>query len=129
MKKISWDVQSCLLMMEAVRTSETSVAKHFTRQYNPEDSSEHHTRRRENLKSHISWDVTFPGFKIRNYFILSSKWKSFPHPTHILACFMTFTLKLVSLRGVMIIVLAIRPKVRRFKPGRKQLIFKGDTNP
>jgi hypothetical protein len=23
------------------------------RQYNPEDSSEHHTRRRENLKSHI----------------------------------------------------------------------------
>jgi hypothetical protein len=25
---------------------------HFTRQYNPEDSSEHHTRRRENLKSH-----------------------------------------------------------------------------
>jgi hypothetical protein len=38
-------------MMEAVRTSETSVDNHFTRQYNPEDSSEHHTRRRENLKS------------------------------------------------------------------------------
>jgi hypothetical protein len=37
--------------MEAVRTSETSVDNHFTRQYNPEDSSEHHTRRRENLKS------------------------------------------------------------------------------
>jgi hypothetical protein len=34
-----------------VRTSETSVDNHFTRQYNPEDSSEHHTRRRENLKS------------------------------------------------------------------------------
>jgi hypothetical protein len=30
------------LMMEAVRTSETSVDNHFTRQYNPEDSSEHH---------------------------------------------------------------------------------------
>jgi uncharacterized membrane protein len=30
-----------------------SVDNHFTRQYNPEDSSEHHTRRRENLKSHI----------------------------------------------------------------------------
>jgi hypothetical protein len=28
------------------------VGNHFTRQYNPEDSSEHHTRRRENLKSH-----------------------------------------------------------------------------
>jgi hypothetical protein len=39
-------------MMEAVRTSETSVDNHFTRQYNPEDSSEHHIRRRENLKSH-----------------------------------------------------------------------------
>jgi hypothetical protein len=39
-------------MMEAVRTSETSVDNHFTRQYNPEDSSEHHTRRRENLISH-----------------------------------------------------------------------------
>jgi hypothetical protein len=39
-------------MMEAARTSETSVDNHFTRQYNPEDSSEHHTHRRENLKSH-----------------------------------------------------------------------------
>jgi hypothetical protein len=44
------------MMMEAVRTSETSVDNHFTRQYNPEDSSEHHTRRRENLKS---YNVTF----------------------------------------------------------------------
>jgi hypothetical protein len=33
------------LMMEAVRTSETSVDNHFTRQYNPEDSSEHHQER------------------------------------------------------------------------------------
>jgi hypothetical protein len=39
-------------MMEAVRTSETSVDNHLTRQYIPEDNSEHHTRRRENLKSH-----------------------------------------------------------------------------
>jgi hypothetical protein len=43
-------------MMEAVRTSETSVDNHFTRQYIPEDNSEHleselHTRRHENLKS------------------------------------------------------------------------------
>jgi len=37
----------------AVRTSETSVDKHFTRQYIPEDNSEHHTRCHENLKSHI----------------------------------------------------------------------------
>jgi hypothetical protein len=38
--------------MEAVRTSEKSVDNHSTRQYNPEDSSEFHSRRRENLKSH-----------------------------------------------------------------------------
>jgi hypothetical protein len=31
-------------MMEAVRTSETSVDNHFTRQYNPEDSSEQYNR-------------------------------------------------------------------------------------
>jgi len=29
-------------VMEAVRTSETSVDNYFTRQYNPEDNSEHH---------------------------------------------------------------------------------------
>jgi hypothetical protein len=40
------------MMMEAVRTSETSVDNYFTRQYIPEDNYEHHTRRRENLKSH-----------------------------------------------------------------------------
>jgi hypothetical protein len=43
--------------MEAVRTSETSVDNNFTRQYIPEDNSEHHTRRRENLKSHTELDV------------------------------------------------------------------------
>jgi len=37
---------------EAARTSETSVDNYFTRQYIPEDNSELHTRRRENLKSH-----------------------------------------------------------------------------
>jgi hypothetical protein len=31
-------------MMEAVRTSETSVDNHSTRQYNPEDSSEHYNQ-------------------------------------------------------------------------------------
>jgi hypothetical protein len=39
-------------MMEAARTSETSVDNYFTRQYIPEDNSELHIRRRENLKSH-----------------------------------------------------------------------------
>jgi hypothetical protein len=43
--------------MEAARTSETSVDNYFTWQYIPEDKSELHTRRRENLKSHILGDV------------------------------------------------------------------------
>jgi hypothetical protein len=41
------------LMMEATRTSETSVDNYFTQPYIPEDKSELHTRRRENLKSHM----------------------------------------------------------------------------
>jgi hypothetical protein len=56
--------------MEAARTSETSVDNHFTRQYNPEDSSEHHTRRRENLKSHIDISCRKPqitSFLVTNY--------------------------------------------------------------
>jgi hypothetical protein len=51
---VFWDVlPPSSGMMETVRTSETSVDNHFTRQYIPEDNSEHHTRRRENFKSHI----------------------------------------------------------------------------
>jgi hypothetical protein len=51
-------------MMEAARISETSVDNYFTRQYIPEDNSELHTRRRENLKSLIAfnlliWNATF----------------------------------------------------------------------
>jgi hypothetical protein len=37
-----WYLCEISLMMEAVRTSETSVDNHFTRQYIPEDNSEHH---------------------------------------------------------------------------------------
>jgi hypothetical protein len=42
------------LMMEAESTSETSDHNYFTWQYIPEDNSELHTRRRENLKSHMA---------------------------------------------------------------------------
>jgi hypothetical protein len=45
--------------MEAARTSETSVDNYFTRQYIPEDKSELHTRRRENLRSHIKLNDWF----------------------------------------------------------------------
>jgi hypothetical protein len=43
-KKLSTDVSEMSdssLMMEAVRTSETSVENYFTRQYIPEDNSKH----------------------------------------------------------------------------------------
>jgi hypothetical protein len=43
-------------MMEAVRNSQTSFDNYFTWQYIPEDNSEHHTRRCENLKSHKNQD-------------------------------------------------------------------------
>jgi hypothetical protein len=46
------EVRNASIRDEAVRTSETWVDNNFTRQYIPEDNSEHHTRRRENLKSH-----------------------------------------------------------------------------
>jgi hypothetical protein len=40
-RAVFWVVLPCKMIVEAVRTSETSVDNHFTRQYNPEDSSEH----------------------------------------------------------------------------------------
>jgi hypothetical protein len=48
---------------------------HFTRQYIPEDSSEPHTRRRENLKSHEIIIVYLDNYlhsvgKMQNYALL-----------------------------------------------------------
>jgi hypothetical protein len=40
-------------MIDAARTSETSVDNYFTQQYIPEDNSEPHACRRENLKSQL----------------------------------------------------------------------------
>jgi hypothetical protein len=37
---VFWDVLPCKIIVEAVRTSETSVDNYFTRQYIPEDNSE-----------------------------------------------------------------------------------------
>jgi hypothetical protein len=54
------DVRAAMIarMMEAVRTSEASFDIQLrTRQYIPEDS-ELHSRRRENLKSHILKVIT-----------------------------------------------------------------------
>jgi hypothetical protein len=69
---VFWDVLPCkiiALMMEAARTSETSVENYFTRQYIPEDKSKRHTSRRENLKTQVSMcllqDMLFSKMKIR----------------------------------------------------------------
>jgi hypothetical protein len=67
-------------MMEAVRTSETSVDNHFTRQYNPEDSSEHHIQICLEIRAiHLClWLVD----KIKD-FGLKFKFGNFSqHPTH-----------------------------------------------
>jgi hypothetical protein len=53
-------------MLEAARTSKTSVDNYFTRQYISEDKSELHTRRCENLKSHIKGLQPAPSFCFRN---------------------------------------------------------------
>jgi hypothetical protein len=52
-------------MMEAARTSETSVDNYFTRQYIAEDNSEFHTRGCQNLKSHNTIEFMFS--KSRQY--------------------------------------------------------------
>jgi hypothetical protein len=53
LKRRSTVILRSSLMMEAARTSETSVDSYFTRQYIPEDNSELHTRRR------VNWNLTF----------------------------------------------------------------------
>jgi hypothetical protein len=66
-------------MMEAARTSETSVDNYFTRQYIPEDNSELHTRRRENLKSHADIKLVFRKSKILKHVGATSRNSSSLH--------------------------------------------------
>jgi hypothetical protein len=47
-----WYVQGAVTTLFAPSYERCTQRPHFTRQYIPEDNSEHHTRRRENLKSH-----------------------------------------------------------------------------
>jgi hypothetical protein len=46
--------------MEAVRTSETSVDNHFTRQYIPEDNSEHSTNCLEEIAESLNNKILLP---------------------------------------------------------------------
>jgi hypothetical protein len=58
---VFWDVLPCEMIVDRRfrgayclhHVGSSSVDNHFTRQYIPEDSSEHHTHCRENLKSHL----------------------------------------------------------------------------
>jgi hypothetical protein len=67
------NVSLIALMMEAARTSETSVDNQLrTRQYIPEDS-ELHTRRRENFKSQIFiYYAFFIIMETLKYFVVNS---------------------------------------------------------
>jgi hypothetical protein len=49
------------------------VENNLTRQYNPEDSSEHHTRRRENLKSHNGTDAEDMESFMSNFILLQCR--------------------------------------------------------
>jgi hypothetical protein len=62
------------LMMEAVRTSETSVDNQFTRQYIPEDNSE---RSLETLCSHVTH--RFITVFTKAYYQHPAKFESGPH--------------------------------------------------
>jgi hypothetical protein len=65
---VLWDVAPCslvdiyrrfrrALMMEAVSTSETLVSVYQTTRRNIPEDSHLHTRRRENLKSHLVYNL------------------------------------------------------------------------
>jgi hypothetical protein len=60
---VFWDILPCKIIVDLKKNKKRGMVpwsrhrrrkddNNFTRQYNPEDNSEHHTRRRENLKSH-----------------------------------------------------------------------------
>jgi len=54
-------------MMEAVRTSETSVDNHVTRQYIPEDSSEHQALQLfKHTDIHFDWEHLIMAGSSRN---------------------------------------------------------------
>jgi hypothetical protein len=56
-------------MLVGVPTTEPSDYNNFTRQYNPEDSSEHHTFRREILKSHNICSTLASYFILMTFFV------------------------------------------------------------
>jgi hypothetical protein len=53
-RAVFWVILPCKMIVDRRFRGTYCLDNHFTRQYNPEDSSEHHTRRRENLKSHTA---------------------------------------------------------------------------
>jgi hypothetical protein len=64
-------------MMEAARTSETSVDNHFTRQYNPEDSSEHFIQFIQTTINNDMFHLTSGSFAL-DPTQSSDYWKKFP---------------------------------------------------
>jgi hypothetical protein len=78
---VFWDILLCKIILngsisflgrQSFYTAVYLVDNHFTRQYIPEDNSEHHTRRRENVKSLITNTSTLRMVIIklsRNYYM------------------------------------------------------------
>jgi hypothetical protein len=72
---VFWDILPCKMIVDRrfrgayCLHHQGWVDNHFTRQYIPEDNSEHHTRRRENLKSQKVY--CFPNVKRRQYIHLA----------------------------------------------------------
>jgi hypothetical protein len=62
---VFWDVLLCKIIVE--RRFRGTYCLHHTRQYIPEDNSEHHTRHRENLKSHIVYKMSLKHCVCPNY--------------------------------------------------------------
>jgi hypothetical protein len=54
---VFWDVLQCKIIVD--RRFRGAVDNYFTRQYIPEDNSEHHTCRCENLKSYTKFMSVF----------------------------------------------------------------------
>jgi hypothetical protein len=57
---VFWDVLPCKMIVDWRFRGAYCLHHHLTRQYIPEDNSEHHTRRRENLKSRIFFSFILP---------------------------------------------------------------------
>jgi hypothetical protein len=125
--------------MEAARTSETSVDNYFTRQYIPEDKSEHGKMimnckmckyLRETCRSVLFCpDICMKWLRKTVCMAVNrTKFKTVTLRHNCYGILFTNTL-IVALGGLVVSVFAIGPKIRGFNPGWGRCIFRGYKNP